>query len=76
MIGLSKTFRNKIVTGLYAQDISEFQKRYIIPFTIAHSGNVGFTPIIGYELEYSKDKYKIFTILTPILATVGIGVSF
>lgn len=74
MIGMSKTFTTGIVMGLYLQDISSFERKNVIPFTVAKSGDVGLTPIIGYELEYSSHHFKVFTIVTPILLTLGIGI--
>lgn len=64
------------VFGAYLQDVSEFEKRDILPVTFARLGTVGLTPITGYELDFKTNSYKVFSIITPILLTVGVGFSF
>lgn len=75
MTGVTTDYNN-FVLGAYIQDVSEFKRRRIDPFTIATYGDAGLTPIVGYNLTFRPfhDKMtKVFTIVTPILATVGIG---
>lgn len=69
--------KNNIVLGGYMQDIKEFDLRGIKSITIAKVDTIGLTPIIGYELGVKLyGNYKVFSIITPAFATVGIGYKF
>lgn len=76
MFGATKTFNGGMVIGAYLQDITEFKKRKIKPLCFDDSEDTCLTPIIGYEMQLNIKKYKLFTILTPALATVGLGYKF
>lgn len=75
LLGLtySKTY---FIIGAYLQDIKEFQQKELVPVTIMDNESIGLTPIIGIEESIKINDYKIFTIITPVLAVVGIGKTF
>lgn len=75
MGGASKTI-DGLVIGAYLQDMAEFDKRELAVLTSVRFGSVGIMPVVGYELELSSKDYKVFSIITPALATLGIGFKY
>jgi hypothetical protein len=76
MAGMTFSKKNFVLGG-YVQDIKEFNLRGITPITVTKINTVGLTPIIGYELATKLyANYKIFSIITPVFATVGLGYRF
>jgi hypothetical protein len=71
--------RHKVgfAAGAYLQDNSKFYDRYIQPFSVYETQNIGVVPIIGVEHQFFFDKH-IFTsaIITPAVANFGFGYSF
>lgn len=77
MAGFTTTAeRPSFLIGAYLQDVTEFRKRGIVPITLLTDGNIALTPIIGYEASLRFYGYKVFSIITPVLATVGVGYEF
>jgi hypothetical protein len=65
-----------LVVGAYLQDTVAFKRRNIAPVGFELSPSVILTPIMGFEFEAKIEKTKVFTIITPILLTVGLGYDF
>lgn len=63
------------VLGVYLQDGKEFKRRNIKIFGISQ-GDIDLIPIIGAEFQYKIKDYKLFTVVTPVLATLGLGFDF
>lgn len=74
-IGNKEGFDYGPVLGGYIQDTREFKTRRIMVAGDIN-GYVGLKMIIGGEAQYKVDNYKIFVIVTPVVATLGIGFDF
>ena len=61
--------------GGYLQDNRAFIQRGIVAPGL-RSGNVDFIPIVGAEAQYYFDGFKVFSVITPIVFNVGIGLDF
>lgn len=75
LLGITYT-KEFLVVGAYLQDTLEFTRRNIAPVGLQISPATMLTPIIGFEFEAKIEKGKVFTIITPILLTVGLGYDF
>jgi len=75
LLGVTYT-REFAVMGAYLQDTLEFKRRNIGPVGFEIGKDIMLTPIMGIELDGRIRKAKVFTIVTPILLTVGIGYDF
>jgi len=75
MLGFTYT-DSFVVMGAYAQDIKSFEKRGLMPIGIPVNDNLMITPIMGIELDKKYKKAKVFTVIMPILFTVGIGYDY
>lgn len=76
MVGVSHTNAYNILLGAYLQDVKEFKKRDLMPVAFYEKNDIALTPIFGYDLNIRYKKVKVFTIITPILFTTGVGFSF
>lgn len=73
MYGFTVNVVGPIIVGAYQQDINEFKKLGLqIPLALPG----GIIPILGAELDKHYKNIKVFTIITPPISTIGIGVGF
>ena len=74
-IGNEEGFDLGPVFGLYFQDTSMFNERKIDVFGDLN-GSIGIMPVMGLELQYKVDRYKVFSIATPAVINIGVGLDF
>lgn len=71
----SQGFNYGPILGSYMQDNTTFKKRGIKTFGIDFF-NYKIMPIVGGELQYKIGNFKVFSVITPALMTLGFGVDF
>ena len=69
------SFRIGGTIGGYIQDDKQFLERRLHPFAIP-VGDAGLVPMIGLEVGYTIGNTTVYTVLTPVLMTTVVGVSF
>jgi len=70
MYGLTRHIVGPAVVGFYQQDMKQFEKRGL---RMPIAGPYGIVPIFGAELQGKYKKFKVFTIITAPVSTIGIG---